>query len=1097
MKKFLFAWLGVFSALVFSGRAVAAELHVDLNSTNAVPPFSSWATAATNIQNAVDVAVNGDTVLVTNGHYLLSSEILVTNNITIQSVNGADATIVDGGGSNRCFNLGNSACLISGFTITNGYVAGAGGGIYCSSTTPIVSDCVISGNLAYGGGGIFRGTANNCLFSRNSAVNNLDQYDTGCGGGMYGGIANHCVFVGNLAKSNVGGYHGTGCGGGMYERDFGGVANNCTFIGNTAASKGGAVFAYFSDGITISNCVLSGNSAISGGGMYYGVANNCTISGNSALQTGGGMYEGQRSAANNCIIWGNVADWHDDLHSNYAQGIVAHHTCSPDVENGVDGNVTNAPLLVSASHIAVDSPCRGMGSSQYSSGTDIDGEPWQNPPSMGCDEVHETVSGTIRLSVDGPADIRAGIAGKYFVNIQGAVTGSLLIFGDGVIATNAILVSHVWDAPGVYEMVLTAFNDDYPNGFSSTQEVRVVSAEENAIYISDSAGNNSYDGKSWATAKKTIQNGVDAQTVHGGIVWVSNGVYSVSSEITVEKNVQIRSVNGPDVTIVDGGGSNRCFNLNEEASLVSGFTITNGYASYAGGGGIYCAGIAATVSNCTIIGNLVDKHTANGGGIYSGTANNCTITGNSASSYGGGIYRGSANNCTIADNSARYGGGTYYGTANSCIISENRAQSYGGGAFGGTANNCTITGNSAASGGGTYYGTANSCMISSNSAGSGGGICRGSANNCTIIANSASDSGGGVFAYSHDSSLAVSSCIIWSNTAGNLDGIKAHHSCSPDLVPGVDGNITNAPLFVDFMGSDYHLQSNSPCINWGNNTTVSGGTDLDGNPRIVENTVDMGCYEYQGILGLTDSDNDGLLDDWERQWFGGNVLPEDNPDADVSSNESEFIAGTDPTNAASYFQATAATAEVGGKAHFVIEWTAATGRVYNVYWKPSLTDEFQPLETGIAYPQHSYTDTVHSAESSGFYRVVVMRADYDADGDGLPNDWEEQYAVAEASADNDDDGFDNLSEFIAGTDPTNGTSYFSTMNSVAEIDGTNCFVVEWISIPDRLYSVQWSTNLVAGFQTLESGIEYPQHSYTDTLHNAESDGFYKVDVELE
>jgi len=126
----------------------------------------------------------------------------------------------------------------------------------------------------------------------------------------------------------------------------------------------------------------------------------------------------------------------------------------------------------------------------------------------------------------------------------------------------------------------------------------------------------------------------------------------------------------------------------------------------------------------------------------------------------------------------------------------------------------------------------------------------------------------------------------------------------------------------------------------------------------------------------------------------------------------------------------------------------------------------------------------------------VMRSDYDADGDGLPNDWEEQYALADASADGDQDGFDNLSEFIAGTDPTNGASYFATANSVAEINGTNCFVVEWISIPDRLYSVQWSTNLVEGFQTLETGIEHPQGSYTDTTHNAESEGFYKVDVRL-
>jgi len=125
-----------------------------------------------------------------------------------------------------------------------------------------------------------------------------------------------------------------------------------------------------------------------------------------------------------------------------------------------------------------------------------------------------------------------------------------------------------------------------------------------------------------------------------------------------------------------------------------------------------------------------------------------------------------------------------------------------------------------------------------------------------------------------------------------------------------------------------------------------------------------------------------------------------------------------------------------------------------------------------------------------------MRADYDMAGDGLPNDWESQYAVADAYADGDSDGFNNLAEFISGTDPTNGASYFVAANSVAEVGGTNCIVVEWISIPDRLYSVQWSTNLISGFQIFETVSEHPINSYTDTTHNAESEGFYKVDVRM-
>ena len=125
----------------------------------------------------------------------------------------------------------------------------------------------------------------------------------------------------------------------------------------------------------------------------------------------------------------------------------------------------------------------------------------------------------------------------------------------------------------------------------------------------------------------------------------------------------------------------------------------------------------------------------------------------------------------------------------------------------------------------------------------------------------------------------------------------------------------------------------------------------------------------------------------------------------------------------------------------------------------------------------------------------------DADGDGMHDAWEFQYfdginaANGGAAADWDLDGFDNLSEYVAGTVPTNGNSIFKLAGAESIPAG---FVLDWVSVSGRVYGVGWADSLTNGFELLPpTEIYYPVNSYTDTVHGAESKGFYRLDVRLE
>ena len=249
------------AALLFTyicNQSLAITHYVNVNNATPVSPYTSWATAVTVIQDAIDVATAGETVLVTNGTYntggaavhSMNNRVALTNSVTVQSINGPNETIIlgqgpRGSGAVRCAYVTNGAELI-GFTLSDGYTQFSG--------DPWKQQR--GGGVFFDGGG----TVKDCIITES------DQH----GAFLYGGgILERCKVVDNPS-----------CGVYCYQ---GGMLNNCVIVSNTATwTYGGGVHCY-----------------------NGGTVNNSTISGNSSSGTGGGVSCANGGALNNCIVWDN------------------------------------------------------------------------------------------------------------------------------------------------------------------------------------------------------------------------------------------------------------------------------------------------------------------------------------------------------------------------------------------------------------------------------------------------------------------------------------------------------------------------------------------------------------------------------------------------------------------------------------------------------------------------------------------------------------------------------------------------------------------------------------------------------------------------
>jgi hypothetical protein len=344
---------------------------------------TSWETAFKTIQEGIDAACDRApcAVVVAEGTYVeniqFAGKIIVLRSTDPLSPLVVANTIIDGNQSGPVVTFSgteNQTCVLSGFTICNGWARAGGGvlgGSYENRSCATIQNNIITGNSAavWGGGLAWcGGTIQNNTITGNSAA---------WGGGLAGcdGTVQDNRITRNSANED---------GGGLSYCD--GTIQKNTITGNSAERDGGGL--WFCNGTIQSNTIGGNTSYYDGGGLHLclGTIESNTITGNSAGHRGGGLSYCD-GATRSCIIWGNAAPQGPQLWTSSE----ATYCCIQGWTGGGQGNITANPQFVDPDgpdnnaqtyedndyHLAVWSPCIDVGKNEdwMWQAVDLDGNP--------------------------------------------------------------------------------------------------------------------------------------------------------------------------------------------------------------------------------------------------------------------------------------------------------------------------------------------------------------------------------------------------------------------------------------------------------------------------------------------------------------------------------------------------------------------------------------------------------------------------------------------------------------------------------------------------------------------------------------------------
>lgn len=394
------------------------------------------------IQDAIDNAANGDTIIVRAGTYMENINYL-GKTFTLKSESGPVDTVINGGQAESVVRFisgeGNDTVL-DGFTLTNGW-GYDGGGVFCENSAPTILNNIIVLNQANYGGGISILDSNEIDITGNIIENNyawLSGGGIGCYTTLFLNLHNNIV-SNNEAQSQIGGIE-------IQAADCS-MTNNIVANNLASLSNGGGIAAIFWSNI-------------------YGVNN--TIVGNSAGFQGGGVSADYESTVTlvNSILWDNTAVYAPGLFVTNGSTVDISYS---DVEGGtgsayVDGTSTLIwgtgmieldPLFAAISdgdyHLTWSSPCRDTGYNFPRSlpPEDFEGDPriaWDGTADMGVDEFYTHLYITGDITPGG--EIQGKVVGLPSTSPVGLFIGSGLreppaptAYGDFYLLPPRILIS--------------------------------------------------------------------------------------------------------------------------------------------------------------------------------------------------------------------------------------------------------------------------------------------------------------------------------------------------------------------------------------------------------------------------------------------------------------------------------------------------------------------------------------------------------------------------------------------------------------------------------------------------------------------------------